>query len=183
MGNVDMQRRCWVKHGFPILLLGHGSHGKDVAADALKHMGITSLGSSRIGGELAVWPVMQDQYLTFEDCYNDRRNHREEWKDLIKAYNTPLHRLAAQIFDKAQVYVGMRDMDEFKATCALFDPLVLYIDASEREGQDPTMEIPISMADIVITNNGTLDEFTWKMARLACALAHHPVKEAGSYAP
>lgn len=108
--------------------------------------------------EHAVWPVIGHQYQTRADCFNDRRNRREEWKALVSAYNTPdKAKLVKQVLSKYEMYVGMRCHEEFAATKHLFDR-ILWVHAPGKP-KDPSMSIefdPTCMIPVV-NENGRQD--------------------------
>ena len=154
-----------VKHplGAPsLLILGHGAHGKDSAAEYLSSItGLLFESSSLAASEIVIYPSLRNLcgYASAEDCFEDRRNQREEWKRLITEYNTPdKGRLCREILERRNGYIGMRCHFEFDATCELFD-FVLYIDASERLPDDPTMMIPYDSESMIrIDNNGSEED-------------------------
>jgi hypothetical protein len=75
-------------------------------------------------------------------------------------------RLAKDILKGYDCYVGMRDLEEFNASKELFD-VIIWVDASKRIGTDEnTNKITMSVADIIITNNGTFEEFDMKAKAL-----------------
>lgn len=154
-----------------ILILGHGEHGKDTVAKIVtEYTGLRFESSSLAAAEIAVWPHMP-QYGSAEECYQDRRNRREEWRQLITDYNTPdKSRLCRQILARCDGYVGMRCPLEYAASRPLFDH-VLWVDARQRvEQHDPTMKIPLGPEMTVIDNNGPLRE-TRVLVRLWCERA------------
>ena len=119
-----------------ILVLGHGQHGKDTAAELLAEaFNLNFISSSLFAMDHAVWPILS---LTNgdndkEECYADRSSFREVWRRLIKMYNEPtLDRLAKGILASNDMYVGMRDYQEFHAAQHMFD-LILWIDTSGRK--------------------------------------------------
>ena len=71
-------------------------------------------------------------------------------------------RLSKDILNKYDCYVGMRDSEEFNNSKDLFD-VVIWVDASKRiiEG-DSTNKISIDEAHIILTNNGTFEDFKSK---------------------
>lgn len=158
-----------------LLIIGHARHGKDTAAEILRdNFSIKFCSSSLFIAERAVMPVLGHLYSSVEECYLDRGNHRKEWKDAIKAYNTPdLTRLSREMLETLDLYVGMRDKEEFEACreAGLFD-LVIWVDASERHPPEPkdSNQLSAAEADIIITNNGTLQELNEKVKRLGLAL-------------
>ena len=66
------------------------------------------------------------------------------------------------------MYVGMRDLEEFQACVKnnIFD-LIIWVDASERvhSENEKFMKITKSMADIIIDNNGTYEDFKERIIR------------------
>lgn len=144
-----------------LLVIGKARHGKDTVCEIIeRNFGLSWASSSAFAADVAVYPVLMEKYEydSKEDAYEDRVNHREEWKDLICQYNsTDKARLAREILDCCNVYCGMRQMDEFMASSHMFDA-VIYVDASRRVvGEDTTMQIPMECADYVINNNVTID--------------------------
>lgn len=145
-----------------ILILGHGAHGKDTIADAVtRFTGLRFESSSMAAAEAAVFPELSKLYgyKTAQECFDDRRNHRQEWRALITAYNTPdKGRLCKEIIARCDGYIGMRCHEEFAAVRHLFD-YVLWVDASLRAGPDPSMTIECEDDSMVyICNNGTPED-------------------------
>ncbi|MDG1314793.1 MAG: hypothetical protein P8P29_04615 [Flavobacteriaceae bacterium] len=138
------------------LIIGHGGHGKDTAAEILCLItGQTFASSSEFACEHVVYPKMLELghiYSTHIDCYNDRRNHRALWKSIISDYCRPKERLATDILKENDIYVGMRARDEFQASSHLFD-LVLWIDRSKHLPPEDSNELRAEDADIIIDNN------------------------------
>lgn len=155
-----------------ILIIGHGRHGKDTAAEILRdEFGISFSSSSKTAFDKFIHAALMDEYGDADECYNDRLKYRSLWYELICFYNrNDKTRLARNILKENDCYVGMRSMDELKACneAKLFD-LIIWIDASQRipgsEGSD-SMTINKSCADIIIENNGTKEEFYRKIVLL-----------------
>lgn len=154
-----------------LIVCGHARHGKDQFCE---FMGLTYVSSSMAALDEAIWPVMGHNYETKEQCFEDRVNCRAEWHRLITEYNTPdLTRLARAILKDNDVYCGIRSRDEFHAArrASLFD-LSVWIDAEDRmppEGLDSN-QMTAADCDIIITNNGTLEEFMAKAVQFAKAV-------------
>lgn len=150
-----------------ILIIGLGNCGKDKFAEYIaKHKETWSFKSSSMAAcEKAVYPVLKDRYgyTSIQECFDDRRNHREEWKQLITEYNTPdKARLAKEILGTSDAYVGMRCVEEYQECKAqnLFD-YILWVDASVRlpDLEDPSMSIPFNASNmLVVDNNGSLGD-------------------------
>ena len=162
------------KNGLPkLLIVGSARHGKDTFAELLRdNFGLKFKSSSQSAADIFLYDKLKEQYgyTTPEECFEDRVNHRQEWYEAICDYNKDnLARLAKDILSSADCYVGMRDRAEIKACMeqGLFD-LIIWVDASERLPKEPSTSFNIdkSCADIVLENNGTLEEFITKTKRL-----------------
>jgi hypothetical protein len=89
-------------------------------------------------------------------------NHRQEWYEQIAAYNTPdKARLAREIYAEADMYVGIRSLDEFFAVRreGLFD-YAIWVDASKRLPPESAASCTVTplQADMTLDNNGTLEQ-------------------------
>lgn len=150
-----------------IAILGNARHGKDSAAEYWRDkFGLTFKSSSEAAAEIFLYDTLKEKYgyKNFLECFEDRVNHRKEWYDLIVAYNNGECKLTKEILKTSDCYVGMRSLKEFNLSEHLFD-LVIWIDASKRVEPEPkeSMDIPMDVADFIITNNGTLKEFEDKL--------------------
>lgn len=156
-----------------LLIIGHMRSGKDEMGDILnKEFGLKYVGSSIAASELFIYKKLKGKYdyKTPLECFEDRVNHRAEWYNLICDYNKEDKcRLAKGIMEISDCYIGMRDLAEINGCkdINLFD-LIIWVDASERVPDEPkeSFNIDKSCADIIITNNGTLEEFKTKVIRL-----------------
>ena len=158
---------------YKLLLVGAARHGKDTLAELLEeYIGMTFESSSQAASDIFIYDVLKDKYgyKTSVECFEDRMNHRKEWFEMIREYNKDdKARLAKDILDKSDCYVGMRDLEEINECVkqGLFNRII-WVDASERlplEGKE-SFNIDISCADTIITNNGTLEEFKAKAKAL-----------------
>ncbi len=156
-----------------ICILGHCRHGKDTLAELFNEMfGLKFESSSVSASKIFLFDALKDKYgyKTPEECFEDRVNHRAEWKKMIYDYNEgDRARLAKKILENSDCYVGMRDIEEINESIkqGLFK-LIIWVDASERlplEGKD-SFNIDKSCADFIIDNNGTFQEFKNKVARI-----------------
>lgn len=156
-----------------VLILGDGRSGKDTVADLLSRLfGYRVVSSSFFAAERVMMPFFGDKYATVEDCFADRHtgNNREVWYNQIQAYNTPdKSRLAREILEISDVYVGMRSNEELAEARPLFDK-VIWVDASRRgvsrEGRGSfTIDYdPESM--LLLDNNGTLEDLEANVRRM-----------------
>jgi len=157
-----------------LFILGHARHGKDFAAEILAdEFGYRHESSShfcmRVFLREAVEAELGFAYDSDDQCFDDRVNHRQLWFDLIRDYtrHDPA-KLARQLFDRYDIYVGIRSRIEYAAARHLAD-LSIWIDATDRLGTPlnvhPDM-VQQSDADVIVQNNGTPEEFRAKLCRL-----------------
>jgi hypothetical protein len=149
-----------------ILILGHGRHGKDALAEIIRDKyGFTFVSSSRWANGSAVYPELKEKYgyKTLEECFNDRHNHREEWRELITKYNSPdKSRLTREIIKENDIYVGMRCNIEYETIKHLFD-LVLWV---ERPGtpEEESMLIKFNPVEMELIKND--DDLYWLFVQI-----------------
>lgn len=162
-----------VKNKFPkILIIGSARHGKDSMAEILNsEFGLTYQSSSQAAANIFIYDELKDKYnyKNPTECFEDRMNHRQEWYEMICNYNKDDRaRLAKEILEISDCYVGMRDDEEFKECINqnLFD-IIIWVDASERLPKETnSFNIEKENADVVIDNNNTFDDFYKKVLRL-----------------
>lgn len=150
-----------------ILILGHGRHGKDTAAEYLRDKyGLSFVSSSYACAEI-LKPVLDLIFgeHTVEEHFNERHDHRELWKRLISLYNAAdATALTKLILSKNDMYVGMRSLREFEHAAELFGH-ILWIDASARKDPDPTMQISYTKGMYGIDNNGPIRQLHFSLDR------------------
>lgn len=181
-----------------IILVGHGRHGKDTAAEMLRdRYGYRFTSSSLFCAEKVMLPAFAAVGKIYEAnsvpglektehgpevaCFYDRHgssheagDHRTFWFEGIKAYCTPdKARLAREIFAEHDMYVGIRDSAELFAAQQLGNVVTIWVDASDRlpPEQGSSMNIEPGMADHVLDNNGTLEDLSANLERLMENLA------------
>ncbi len=165
------------KEKIKILVCGHAKHGKDTFAELLnEHFGLTFKSSSQSAADIFLYDALKDKYgyKTPEECFEDRVNHRAEWKDLICDYNKDDRaKLAKEILKNSDCYVGMRDRAEINECMkqGLFD-IIVWIDASDRLPLEPadSFDIDKSCGDIIIENNQDYETFKEKVLRFGRVL-------------
>lgn len=160
-----------------LMIMGYAEHGKDTICKLLEIIfGWTSIQSSFFANEHVVYPILKDRYCYSNslECYNDRRNKRQEWYELIKAYNTPDGcRLARDLYSQFNIYNGVRNIEEYEAikNAKLFD-YSIWVDASDRlpiESEESCTVKPRD-ADIVFNNNDPLYISTGNLINLIISL-------------
>lgn len=165
---ADIMRRIYTEKGMKLklMILGHARHGKDTVAEILRdNLGLNFISSSFAAAEKVMVPYFRSigiEYANLDECYADRVNHRAEWHEQIKAYNTPdSAKLAREIYSVADIYVGIRNPVEFEAIKAerLFN-YAIWVDRSKHVGPESLTSSQMTMqhADYVVDNNGTPEQ-------------------------
>ena len=161
-----------------ILIIGHARHGKDTVAEMMeKFFGFTFESSSIAACRIFLFDALKDKYgyTTPEHCFEDRVNHREEWKDLICEYNkVDKARLAREIIKSYDIYVGMRDDEEIQACMdhRLFDHVIAVYDPRKPKESSKSFNIDMwAAADIVIPNAWDLPALERKVHALLPLIA------------
>lgn len=157
-----------------LMICGYGRHGKDTVCEMMTPWKFVS--SSIFVAKVAVYPTLKIRYnyKFLKQCYNDRINHRAEWHTLISAYNKQdLARLARELYKKYDIYCGIRCCKEFAAVQdeGLF-ALSIWVDASERLPPEDIDSCTVTkhMCDVVLENNGTLEQLEKKVNHLKTVL-------------
>lgn len=156
------------KYKLKLLICGEARHGKDTMADLLcEQLGLVSTSSSMVAAGL-IYEALKDEkgYKSVEECFEDRVNNRAYWYTWITNYNSPDRtKLTKKILETSNIYVGLRNPEEFYEARHLFD-MTIWVDASERLPGESSESNGITkeMCDIVIENNGTYDQFKNKVA-------------------
>jgi dephospho-CoA kinase len=152
-----------------LLVIGHARHGKDTVCEILRDKyGFSFKSSSEFCAEKVVFPQLAEKYgySTVAECFEDRVNHREEWFNIIREYNTPdKGRLGREIFSQYDIYCGLRNVEEAMALHRIYD-VVAWVDAKLRQPLESETSITLNSdhADYVIDNNGTLGDLEAEVA-------------------
>lgn len=163
------------------MIFGNKQHGKDTACEYLyQKYGLKYESSSFFACKLFLFEQMKEEfgYDSIEQCFADRHNHRKYWYEELRKYNDgDRARLGRAIYANASVYCGIRDKEEFDALkqAGLVD-LSIWIDASARMPLESAESIKVTRddADIIIENNGSLEEFYTKLSNLFDTLGYKP---------
>lgn len=165
-----------------ILIMGHARHGKDTVAEMLAaRYDLNFTSSSWFCAERVILPKVHEMwrrhvsaspvpvqvpevpnYKDVSECFEDRSNHRAFWHETIRDYNRPdATRLAREIFQDHNMYVGIRSRAEFNAVRNVGGyEHAIWVDASDRLPPEDKSSISVEpwMADYVVDNNGNLEE-------------------------
>lgn len=147
------------------IITGHAQHGKNTVCEIMSEiLGYTSISSSWFA--ISRTSIFDDfcvrHNLTKQEAYDIRAQHRQEFFNLIKAYNDTngLDALGKGIFAEYDIYNGIRnveELDELKKN-KLFD-YSIWVDASDRKPvEQGSCTICAKDCNIILDNNGTLDD-------------------------
>jgi hypothetical protein len=160
-----------------LFIVGPGRHGKDTVAEIIKgYLHLDFVSSSMFVAEKACLPWLRDRYGikydSLEEGYEDRFNHRSEWREAIEHYcGEDLERMSREIFEEHDIYVGIRRRKEFLASRYLAD-MSIWVDAGDRiQSKDESLDILPTDCDIIIDNSSSLSELTRKVGNLCWLLA------------
>jgi hypothetical protein len=154
-----------------LFIVGQGRHGKDTVAEFVrKAYGLTFESSSMFCAEHVVTPWLEKMGITYdslEECYEDRVNHRMDWYEAIRSYNKEDEsKLSRAIFAKYDMYVGIRSRVEF-LEARHFSDLSIWVEAADRwPAVDPSCKILKEDCDVIVDNNGTIEELYCRLTRL-----------------
>lgn len=140
------------------LILGHAQHGKDTVATYLATKKLKTVNASMLWANRVYKALGYDTAL---DCYNDRVNNRPLWGEMIALFcKDDKARLAKLVYEKFDVYCGCRRQNELNAVIEVFNPIILYVDASNRVELEPPSSYSISAPKqtIWLNNNNGVDE-------------------------
>jgi hypothetical protein len=159
-----------------LLILGHGEHGKDTAAEIISQtLNLSFISSSAYAAGIifeALNVALDGKYNDVNDAYDDRRNHRPLWRSLISLFcANDRSALTKKILMASDIYVGMRCEEDYEASKHLFDH-VIWVDALKRKPADETMTIPYNKKTMIrIDNNGSIAYMDFQINQLANKLS------------
>lgn len=152
-----------------LAIVGPGQSGKTTAArwladhTPLRYVESTSAAAAKV---VCSHPLMRDRYRSLEECYADRRNHRQQWRDIILEHNQPDGlRLYREMAAENDILDGIRDARELQACrdAGLVDA-VIWI---ERDAPvDVSLGFGPEAADYVVDNDGTFQELYRQLGEL-----------------
>ena len=144
-----------------VMVAGYGESGKGEFSKMLaRHTDGRAMSSSEAASPF-VWAQINEQlggiYKNHLEAWEDRRNHRDLWKEAIQYLNArnPTA-LADEMFDRcgATIYDGIRDRREFDAICEAYRPLCVWIN---RPGAEPDEGNEITQEDCHLTVHNKYD--------------------------
>ena len=153
-----------------IAIVGPGRSGKTTASEWLAdHTPLRYVESTSAAAATVVCghPSLRDRYGSLEECYADRRNHREQWRDIILDYNQPDGlRLYREMIQRNDILDGIRDPRELQACRAagLVD-VVVWIERNAPA--DRSLGFGPEVADFVVDNTGDFERLHRGLGELA----------------
>ena len=146
-----------------ICVVGYSQHGKDTIGEFIeKHSDLKCTASSEKALELFLFDILSKKhgYKTIKEAYENRHKNRKEWYEAIQQYNTPdKARLAREIMEDGDVYLGLRDAEELSACVEqnIFDVILAVFDHRKPIEDHSSVLDPILVADYVIYNDSSLE--------------------------
>jgi dCMP deaminase len=161
-----------------ILVVGHARHGKDTVSEYLAEaLSLNYVSTSKVCAPYVRMAHNKHKgidYVTDEECWEDRVNHRDFWCSTISnycAFNKTA--VADLVYDKYEIYNGVRKKDEYNAIVDKYDPIVIWVDAAGRKPLEDTMEIECDSTMIKVNNNGSKDDLVGILAMLVDNLSNN----------
>lgn len=159
-----------------IAICGPGGCGKDMVADIISRLwGLRYDHSTSYQARHFVFGYMRADgygYSDAEECYSDRRFHRDLWAHVIDKYNHPdatrLYR--EHLASGQQILTGVRKLREFRACKSekLFD-LSIWIERKDFKSTDATQEYGPEECDFILYND-TPELLEQRIENLSCFL-------------
>lgn len=165
-------------------ITGYAHHGKDTLAEVFKEVyKLSFMSSSMFCLYKCILPYHRAQKCTIKhtqeflnskfkddkDMFDKRKHHRRAWHEIIKNYNgQDLARLSREIFKIYNLYVGIRNIDEYNAYIKEYPNTIniwVYNENQPVEERTSNTMTP-DHADIIIYNNGSIEDLKRKVIRL-----------------
>lgn len=158
-----------------VAFLGHGRAGKDTCAEFMAwHTALVYKGgcswtarnymAKRLSAEAG-------RVITPEEAYENRHKDRVKWYNWLNEYRAANpSQLIRDCLEHSDVICGVRDGNELRA--AVREDVIDLTIWVERPGTpvDPTVTYTIDDCDMVLHNNGDLNDLYKKLTHLAQAL-------------
>ena len=155
----------------PMVVTGFAGHGKDQFCTFLHKASKGTIRFKDISQLLCqqiIYPLWGHAHYANEiDCYHDRSANRAVWYTLLEQYSkNDKASIIRQIFLHSDIYCGLRSKEQLEAARREnIVALTVWIDATARTATTESLEsctITAQDADVIITNNGTLEQLESK---------------------
>ena len=155
-----------------LIVIGYARHGKDTVCELLRdEYGLSYKSSSEFCAERVVFPAMAQNYNTASECFADRGNNRERWFNIIADYTkADQARIGRELLQEHDIYCGIRRPEELRAVQGLgIAEYTIWVDACDRLPPEDVKSCTVEarMADLIIDNNGTLEDLQANVAAVA----------------
>lgn len=151
-----------------IALVGMGRAGKDTAAEIIAYSEYTDIPAPK-SASLIVLPLIAHMVgLPDYHVYDNRHANRAFWIAACHAIREgDVTRIVRYCLSQCPLVIGIRGKEEFRQVVETnMVDLTVWI-GNKRVSVDPTVEFSRDDCDIVIDNNGTLEEFTKRVEKFA----------------
>ena len=144
-----------------LMVCGYGEHGKDEACRYIAEKTTLryKLSTSEMFAEIVFAAVGAHMgYKNVQECWDDRRNHRQLWYEIIVDQNANLRVYHAHLL-MTDILNGIRNPAEFKQLLQEnIVQLAIWVDASVRKASTISSECKITpdMCHVYIDNNRDL---------------------------
>ena len=149
-----------------IMLVGYGRAGKDIGGEYLEK--ITGLKFAGTTSKYLTKYVAETLKISEEEAYKDRHENRMYWFNLgNKLRVDDPGFLIKQALLVGPITGGVRDIAEVvhARQTGLID-LIIWVE-NKRVDVDPTVTFGPQDCDYIVQNNGTIEEYQFKLKRLA----------------
>ncbi len=156
-------------HPAKIAICGPGECGKAFVSRKLAELaGLKYTYSTSYGVAKIVFQELSHRYTTLEECYADRRNHRQVWADIIEEYNNPSGiRLYDEMLEDTDILDGIRRRSELdKCMISGMLDIVIWVH-NPNVPVDPTIDFGPEACTVTLDNSGTLLDLERKIVTLA----------------
>ena len=155
-----------------LMVIGYARHGKDEVCNMLKNnYEFRYVSPSLVAAEKFIFDELKDKnlYMSPQECYEDRDNHRPHWFNSIAAYNAEdKARLAKDVLKHSDIYCGMRCKEELQETVKQnVVTHTLWVDRSQHKEPESSDSCTVdsSMAHYLIDNNKSLSNTRLELAK------------------
>lgn len=161
-----------------LMIVGYAEHGKDTVCQILRdEYNMKFRPTSVLAAEKIIYPKLKHRhgYQSALDCFIDRKNHRQEWFELISDYNSEdKSRFIGEVLAEQDIYCGVRCVNEYTVAMkkGLFD-VSIWVDRSRHKPVESGLSCTMrpEYADTILDNNGSLEDLRYSIRELMKVIA------------